>query len=130
MVFNNFKKSFTYFLILAGLVSFTGCTQTISIDGFDKDAWNLDKNGCEGTRDKLSFVVFSNKQKLFDTNQRAIKKLLGSPNKTQLYSRNQQFFVYYISNGSQCNAEEENEGATLNIRFGALNKVNEVFIIE
>ena len=59
------------------------CTETIQIKDFDKGAWNEDKMGCNGQRDQLSFAIFTHKQELFDTHPRAIKKLLGSPNKTQ-----------------------------------------------
>ena len=127
MVFSGFKKIFFLFLIS---LLWSGCTKTIEIEGFDKAAWKQDKLGCDGVRDELSIVLFTNKGQLFNTNQRAISKLLGSPNQKQLYRRNQQFFVYYLSPGSQCDNGQDEEGATLHIRFGALNKVNEVFIVE
>jgi hypothetical protein len=118
------------FIIVLIIVAGSGCTKTIEIKGFNKEAWKEDKKGCQGIRDQLSYPLFTYKDQLFDSNQRAIKELLGSPNKTRLYSRNQQFFIYYITPGSQCGDSSLTEGATLNIRFGALNKVNEVFIVE
>jgi hypothetical protein len=126
------NQTMTRLILCTGLwLTLVSCTQTIEIQEFDKNAWKRDKLGCEGERDQLSISLFTQKQQLFDAHPRAIKKLLGSPNKTELYSRNQRFFVYYISTRSPCPGDSTgNEGATLNIRFGALNKVNEVYVVE
>ena len=120
------KVLFILLLMIAG-----ACTSTIEIDNFDKEAWKQDNLGCQGVRDQLSYPLFSQKEKLKEHHPRAIKKLLGSPNKTELYSRNQQFFIYYIGPGTQCGIDSlTREGAMIKIRFGALNQVNEVFVVE
>ncbi len=118
-------------LILLSILTLTNCTQEIQIDGFDAAAFKLDKHACTGTRLKLEPQLIEAQEQLKGYNQIEITKLLGKPDKIEIYKRGQRFFIYFLEKGPSCSNEKlEKYPKSLFIRFSALNSANEVFIKE
>lgn len=114
-------------IFLLGLGAFLiGCSETIELEGFDKEVWESDKNGCGGSRKAISEVVMSQKDKLLGLEQKQLIEMLGRPDKYELYKRSQYFFVYSVDPASSCADFNSKHTANITIRFNALGKVNEV----
>ncbi len=106
---------------------FTACGSSNLEERFDAGAWRADKAGCEGKRQAMLKEFQSIEQELQGMSELETRKLLGKPDKVELYERSQKFYIYYIEPGSQCeNSFEANEGKHYYIRFNSLNQVNEV----
>ena len=67
---------FKFYSIIGLVLLLTSCTATVSIDGFDKEAWVNDKDGCNGDRKEIIKVLENNKDKLLGKDQSQIKKEL------------------------------------------------------
>ena len=59
-----------------------------------------------------------------------IIKLLGTPERNELFQRNQKFFIYNITPSSVCRSEYREEKLFLFIRFNAVGLSQEVFILD
>ena len=118
-------------LFITTILAFTNCTQEIKIDGFDAEAFKSDKHACAGTRLKLEPQLIEAQEQLKGYNQIEITKLLGKPDKIEIYKRGQRFFIYFLEKGPSCSTEKlVKYPKSLFIRFSALNSANEIFIKE
>lgn len=118
-------------LFITTILAFTNCSQEIKIDGFDAESFKLDKHACAGTRLKLEPQLIEAQEQLKGYNQIEITKLLGKPDKIEIYKRGQRFFIYFLEKGPSCSNEKLTKyPKSLFIRFSALNNANEVFIKE
>jgi len=105
----------------------TSCTSSLTIDGFDKEAWRQDQDGCKGQRADLIDVLVLNKDVLLGKDQDQIKELLGKPDMHEIYKRAQRFYIYSIGPGASCTKHVANKSsANLTLRFNALGRVHEV----
>jgi hypothetical protein len=106
-----------------------GCTKgTVSLEGFDVQAWQNDKGGCKGDRVALVDQVEVVKNQLLGMKSEEVAELLGTPDKNELYKRNQKFFVYHIDPAPTCTTHRAENTRTLQLRFNATEKVNEVMV--
>ncbi|MGK7390219.1 MAG: outer membrane protein assembly factor BamE domain-containing protein [Candidatus Cyclobacteriaceae bacterium M2_1C_046] len=110
------------------LIFFLSCTdKPIEIEGFDQDAWKADEKGCAGQREELAKVLLGNEEKLLGNSSQKISKYLGKPNLTELYTRNQRFYIYYISPGPACSEKfQDTEHDRLTLRFSATDALKEI----
>jgi hypothetical protein len=112
------------FLVMPLLLS---CSEPARIPGFDSDAWQQDKKGCNGTRTQLVTDFEKIRRELYGKSEDDIKAILGKPDGEQLMSRGQRVFLYYLEPGTQC--EQANKLSNANraeVRFNALNYVSEI----
>lgn len=105
-----------------------GCVgKEINIENFDQEAWKEDQFGCNNKRQDLYQTLLNNKEELLGLNNREIIDFLGKPDKTELYTRNQKFFHYYITPGNECDKGGKPEDPSLlSFRFNATGFVNEI----
>lgn len=101
---------------------------------FDMKAWKKDRNGCENIRTTLVEDLEKIKPKLEGLDEVDLRKILGKPDFSELYSRNQKFYTYYIDASEKCtNSNSQNvkngERRVVQIRFDAINAVNEIVVI-
>ena len=100
------------------------CNQkSIDLPKFDESAWQIDKDGCSGTRLKMRNDLIKIKPQLKGLNNGQIISILGKPNKTNLIDRNQKYFIYNISCPS-----ETGELSTLSVRFNAVGRSYEILV--
>ncbi|MDN5203624.1 hypothetical protein QQ008_19705 [Fulvivirgaceae bacterium BMA10] len=123
---NNIKYLFALSLLMACFIS---CQQNIKIVGFEHEKWKNDKQACLSVRKAIFPELMKNKDLLKGYDEKAIAAYLGKPDETELYSRNQKFFIYYIEPAKQCTDPNNSERPkSLFIRFSALNVSNEIFV--
>jgi len=115
------------FSFLFSLIVLLGCTNPLpTLTSFEKEKWEEDKHGCFGDRELILPNLISQKEKLLTLTEGQIMKLLGKPDKIQLYQRNQKFFMYSI-NSIECD-ESDRSLRELIIRFSAMGRSQEITI--
>ncbi len=113
------------------LISLSYCTSPLTIEGFNKDTWTNDKDGCQGNRKELINLVMQHKGLLLGKDQDQIKSLLGKPDIHEIYRRAQRFYIYSLDSGHSCtNYIADKKVANLTLRFNALGRVHEVVYYE
>ena len=111
-------------MLLITLFFLAGCGKSLpSIDGLDIRKWKGDKNGCGGFRETVEELVIKQKDKLLSLAETDIVRLLGKPDETELYKRNEKFYKYYFSNGPGCSNSGKRKSITL--RFNAVGLLKE-----
>jgi len=104
-----------------------GCGHPIpKLEGMDLTEWKNDKNGCNGLRQKMTELVIKQKDKLLSLTETDIISLLGKPDETELYKRNEKFYKYYFSNGPGCAGSASRKSITL--RFNAMGLLKEAVV--
>lgn len=123
----SFKQTAVF---LIGILIFTGCNKTVDINNFDEVAWKTDKMACNGKRSGLVNDLLSERKEFIDLTQQEIVATLGMPEKQELYTRGQKFFIYHLTPGPDCKSKssDSEKEKFLYIRFSALNQVSEIFI--
>jgi len=117
-------KKFLFLLICVA----TSCGKPLpSFDGIDIAQWKDDKNGCTHYRDKTVEQLSSQREKIKGLSESEILKLLGKPDQTELYKRNQKFFYYFIEPSAKCDSTKTN-ARKLSIRFNAMEMAKDVVV--
>ena len=107
---------------------FVACNSSIHIDGFSAEEWKADKNGCLQKRSKEIDILIDGKSNILGQSENEILSFLGKPDRNQLYSRNQKFFVYYIAHKTSCDSIDDTESTYLSIRINAIGVASEMFV--
>lgn len=114
-----------FFTIL--LLLLPGCSKPVpTFEKIDLTKWKNDKWGC--LKDRLAALpeLVEQKEKLKGLSQDDIVKLLGRPDKNELYKRNQKFFYYYLTPGMNCG--RDTIAQRLSLRFNAMGFAKEVLV--
>ena len=113
---------FIFFFILL-----PGCHSPVDIDNFDEAAFRSDPEGCLGIRANMKDLLFAADTHFKSLSQEAIYATLGKPDRQELASRSQKYFVYYIDPAPECQGNDTSSlPLTLYIRFSAMNRASEV----
>lgn len=100
-----------------------------TLENFDEQKWKEDKNACRNHRQEMFDAVRSQKDKLLALDEIEIVKLLGKPDRNELYKRNQKFYYYFIQPSADCGTAGSSASAQkLAIRFNAVGLAKEVNI--
>lgn len=104
-----------------------GCQTAIDIDGFDEEAFQSDPNGCLEIRAAMKDTLFVADTHFKGLTQEEIYATLGKPDRQELASRSQKYFVYYIDPAPNCKGDSAApQPLTLYVRFSATNRASEV----
>jgi len=115
--------------LFIGLVLIFGCNSNVEdLKNFNEQTWMADSNGCEGQRLEMIDELVQVQEQLRGLSQTELTKLLGKPDRHELYKRSQKLFYYQISPGKACSADTE-ENVYLSIRFNAMGLSKEVIIM-
>ena len=98
-----------------------------SLEGIDLKQWKDDKNGCNHYREKTTDLLNSQFDKLKALDENQIAELLGKPDQTELYRRNQKFYTYFLEPSVKCDSPNE-RAKKLVIRFNGTRVASEVEI--
>ena len=118
-------KIMVWLVVLAGL---GGCTtQPIDIAGVDEAAFRADPGGCRGVRSQMKEALFTHDSRLRGLTQEEIYATLGKPDRQDLATRSQKYFVYFLEPSSLCTDKAaSSRPLTLLIRFSAINRASEI----
>ena len=105
-----------------------GCGKPLpEFENLNLTEWRDDKNACGSYRTENLDQIKTQKDKLLALEESQIIKLLGRPDRNELYKRNQKFYQYYLEAGSSCASPKEG-ALRLAIRFNAMGLAKEVAI--
>jgi hypothetical protein len=99
-----------------------------TIEGIELDAWEQDKDACNGKRASTISLLREQKNKLLGLDEMNVVKLLGKPDENELYKRNEKFFHYFLEPSEKCNPGGKKAPLRLNIRFNAMGLAKEVLV--
>ena len=116
-------------LNLAAIAFFTfSCGKSLpELEGIDPQAWKDDRNGCAHKRESMIDAIKKEKNKLLALNEMEVIKVLGRPDRNELFKRNQKFYYYFLEPASEC-AEHGETPKKLSIRFNAMGLAKEVVV--
>ena len=105
-----------------------GCQTNVDIANFDEEAFRSDPRGCRGIRAAMRDTLFAVDSQFKRLTQEEIYSTLGKPDRQELASRSQKYFVYYIEAAPECPSAKQAAALplTLYIRFSAMNRASEV----
>ena len=103
-----------------------GCKQPPLLNGFDSNAWISDHDGCSNIRGSQVRQIIASKDRLMGKAEDRILDTFGTPDRNELYDRNQKFYIYYLDPGPSCQPPDPDPDMLI-IRFSAIGLCNEVF---
>lgn len=115
------------------LLILSNCKSNTALEGFDNNGWRNDPMGCENKRAaQMDVFLKVAKPHLLEKSLREmeVRQLLGKADAIEIAERGMKFYKYYVDKGRQCEGDTSGrQGRYIQIRFNALNKVNEVALI-
>ena len=100
---------------------------SLELNNFDEKKWQEDRFACNGLRAGLSEVVLRQRDQILAHGEMEIVEILGKPDESELYKRNQKFYYYYVEPGPRCDNGNK-EAKKLVIRFNAVGLAKEILI--
>lgn len=98
-----------------------------TIEGIDWEVWKSDRFGCKLARFAFRDQLLAQRERLKALSEMDIVSLMGKPDQTELFTRNQKFYTYYITRGPSCGTPDST-AQKLVIRFNAVGLAKEVAI--
>jgi hypothetical protein len=95
------------------------------LDGIDLRTWRKDQKGCGGDRSSMIAAIEQERNKLLALDEIQIVKLLGNPDRNELFKRNQKFYYYFLEPAPECKVPNPS-AKKLIIRFNAMGLAKEV----
>jgi hypothetical protein len=128
ILINEYLREFYLILYISLSINLitSSCEDQLKIEGFDSETWKKDGEGCSGKRKEQLQVLLDSKEKIAGNSEQRIMNFLGSPDRNDLYTRRQKFFIYYIDPGPHC-PDKGTRHEMLIIRFNATGYANEVY---
>lgn len=98
-----------------------------ALEGIDQNAFKDDHNGCSGKRATMIDAVRKEKEKLLSLDELALVKVLGKPDRNELFKRNQKFYYYFLEPAPECKSGNA-IALKLVVRFNAMGLAKEVVV--
>ena len=108
------------------MILFSSCRSAVDIENFDEAAFQSDPDGCLGIRADMKETLFAADAQFKSLTQEEISATLGKPDRQELTSRSQKYFVYYIEPAPSCTGDSTAAPLTLYVRFSAVNRASEI----
>jgi outer membrane protein assembly factor BamE (lipoprotein component of BamABCDE complex) len=121
------KRKIKKLFILVSLVSVACNGNLPTLNGIDLKTWAADKNGCKHVREKSINALTAQIDKLKTLDETQIAQLLGRPDQTELYKRNQKFYTYFLEPSAKCSPSNQ-KAKKLIVRFNGTRVAREVEI--
>lgn len=111
---------------------FISCTSSIDLAEFSAEDWKSDRNGCKSKRGSMLESVMAQKEQILGKAEHDVLKIMGRPDKNELYRRQQKFYIYYLEPGPLCeeSIQASDSASYLSLRFNATGIVKEIFVFE
>ena len=113
-------------LLLPFLLLLLSCHSAVDIENFDEAAFRSDPNGCTGARAGMKESLFAAGQHFKGLTQEEIYATLGKPDRQELATRSQKYYVYYVDPAPECSGDSTQLPLTLFVRFSAMNRASEI----
>lgn len=114
------------FICLYALTS--GCSRPLDVGSIDLENWKNDRYGCKGLRIQDVDEIRKIKNTFLSKDNQALIKTFGRPDRVELASKSQSFFIYFLEPSDNCDPKPEKEPLKVLFRLNAINKVSEVTV--
>jgi hypothetical protein len=118
-------------LPLVVLLAFAACSRPLpALQGLDAAAWKADRHACQGTRAAGLATLQEQKKNFLGLSEMQIVSVFGTPDRNELYKRNQKFYYYDLQPSTDCPHANpaSDEALALVIRFNAMGLAKEISI--
>lgn len=124
-----FTGAISLYLPFCAIILFSCGPSIPMMEGIDLAKWRQDVNGCAGERVVALKQFELQKDKLLGLAELDIVALLGRPDRSELATRNQKFYYYFVEPAEACEVKSDDlEPARVAIRFNAVGLAKEVRI--
>ena len=121
-------RSYRSLSLLTLLIFTFACGKPLpELEIVDLKEWKADKNGCGNKRSVMIEAIKKEKEKLLALDEMQVVKLLGMPDRNELFKRNQKFYYYFLQPAPECQVHGNNP-LKLSVRFNAMGLAKEVLI--
>lgn len=118
---------FRFYCMLVFLGLLSSCTKQPDLSGFDAEKFLQDEAGCQGIRSSQISWLKAHKENLKGVSSNDIEDILGKPDIQQLADRNQEYYVYFLEKGPQCeNIKNPSQAYCMAFRFSAIGLATEI----
>jgi hypothetical protein len=111
---------------MLGLV--LSCTGPLDVGNINLENWKNDRYGCKGLRIQDVDEIRKIKNTFLSKNNQELIKTFGRPDRVELASKSQSFFIYFLEPSDNCDPKPEKEPLKVLFRLNAINKVSEVTV--
>jgi len=113
--------------LLICITFLSSCTKEPDLTGFDSEAFKKDKGACSGEREKQLNWLKNHKANWKGVSSNHLEDFLGKPDAQQLADRNQEYYIYFLEKGPQCNKISAPSNAqSIAFRFSAIGLATEI----
>lgn len=122
----NLALSLLTCLMLSGILG--SCSGPVDAGSIDLVNWKNDRYGCKGLRLQDLDEIKRIKNTFLTKNNQELIKTFGRPDRVELASKSQSFFIYFLEPSDNCDPKPEKEPLKVLFRLNAINKVSEVTV--
>ena len=108
-----------YFILFVFALSFSACTHQPDLAGFDAAAFKQDRGACGGKRGQQVAWLKAHKMNFQGVSSNNMDEILGKPDLQQLADRNQEYYIYFLEPGPQCQ-QKTSQAKSIAFRFSAM----------
>nr|MBI1230660.1 hypothetical protein [Cytophagales bacterium] len=112
--------------MLSGILG--SCSGPVDAGSIDLVNWKNDRYGCKGLRLQDLDEIKRIKNTFLTKNNQELIKTFGRPDRVELASKSQSFFIYFLEPSDNCDPKPEKEPLKVLFRLNAINKVSEVTV--
>jgi hypothetical protein len=103
------------------------CTHKPDLNGLNVALFKKDRGGCNGDRLKQIAWLKSNKMTWKGVSSNDMEDILGKPDIQQLADRNQEYYIYFLEKGEQCEKmTNPSRAKSMALRFSAIGLATEI----
>jgi hypothetical protein len=119
---------FSGWVLILWIAGVLGCGKGIpTLEGIDQAVWKNDRNACKRERTLMADAITRQRSKLLSLTEIDIVRLLGNPDRNELFKRNQKFYYYFLEPAPECKLDSVgSKSRKLIVRFNAMGLAKEV----
>jgi hypothetical protein len=122
-------RFYMLFILIAHFLIMASCSGPENVPGFNNSRFKNDPDGCEGERMQMLDDILSAKNNLLGRNRFDLEKVIGKPDREELYEKGQRYYIYLLEPGPACDGTLNVEmPIMLYVRLSALDQVTEVSV--
>jgi hypothetical protein len=114
-----------YFILFICFSVCSACTHQPDLSGFDAQAFKQDRGACGGKRGQQISWLKSHKMNFKGVSSNNMEEILGKPDIQQLADRNQEYYIYFLEPGTQCD-HQPSQAKSIAFRFSAIGLATEI----
>jgi hypothetical protein len=117
----------TCLLLFFSTTLFVSCTKKPSLEGFDLALFKNDRGACKGDRAQQTEWLKAHKMTWKGVSSNDVEDILGKPDIQQLADRNQEYYIYFLDKGEQCEKiTNPSHAKSMAFRFSAIGLATEI----